>query len=1295
LILLSLKEIPETRFREIYGGRRIEDKAVFGGELTQPLNASGSDIVYEQLPLQSEVILDFGRMFNRLNVKEFDGKLLGQTLDREDILAAIDPRIFSSQGMVVAPNTRNAWGRPTEPFIYAPIGVDADNGFIEAQRLSGLFGSYTQASGSGNSYTAPSLVSLTQSAWNAVQADKNMLAQLMIRGYSSTSRGATYKTGVHLAPAIGNSWTGGVDTSIDKNSAWSKARFTYGRSSDEGVTMTEAVKANLEACGHARTMYPSGGSNGGSSYKDNELALDWFANAHVHSSALSFIAQYHDSLIRIASQTQYLASELVGFYEKGLKGDFLRHYNPTDVQTMFALVELGAALRRQQITRNCGHLPASRSDARMIVGTMSPFFMYVEKFGDNKVKRMYTPWWLTMLLDRHYFEYDDTVDDVRDIHREDLFQGIRVLLEAASLEYGMIVKSTGTPYLEFFKDFESAVLPDYKDFGSVPSLRSLWYAGFCNAEDYANLEEPEDAGYSFFREFIKGNKIVETERLDLQKDYAEMDTLSVITGDMFKLGQQLLGQFEYSTHHRLTRFGSKSVDVKVRPDMAWRPLSYRNVIQSSDKKLRTAVAGTGFDYESAPGTPKDSAAILAAYKEALENANMFIDWIAFPSLRKGWSSKLHNVAHEMNDVAMGYGHIRSGSALSKQTTFYPTIGGSAVAGSPVSAQDVKYYGMGDLPAANVSRHFYNDVSGGARNHYVWSFKVPVPLAPAAYWRLGTTGMLGSFVLRMNKVYQAWQGRTSGLFRRSELKNLLSFGTYNLARELKMDTPDAYLAKNAEDILGMMGCGASGFSPAFALRTVERKLENALVHARSSTGVYGNGGVDLDADLLINPFAGDANNVEDMFFSQHLIAYLTGLYSENLLNLTVPASYFFRKDSDGNVSAEKVYTGMFMSPVALTAGNLSSHVHHGGSGKDMADDAVYPPGGPLRATNTSGAHEVDYFPIGVGPLNLLHSGYLGAIVNVDGSSNHSRTTANKSAAHEYGLIKNGVSSHSDVADDDTEIVLPRGAVLTNWSALRTYYHYYKPLDGDITYVKVTRTRVPATDGSCIHEDADVKSDVFNFRLEKVGNIGETNGTTFDLIPGHMELYKVWNVFEKFASGGSAWSYSGPTNYTLSVPSLCTGFGNSAVATVSGSSVPGLAGFAGTIGTIPENAAHPGFVNSTWLDYLETRLGGMPDRAGGTGEEAEPSDILRWRNGAAKVFIYDQDVLDKSEGLLGALLYITYGIATPGQMTYAAVLSNNGEVDWEMRDSYGWGSPVAAVSEDFLATESQTGDVEPLH
>jgi len=1291
-INMSLKEIPKTRFREIYGGRRIEDKAVFGGELTQPLTKqTGAPIEYEQLPLLSETCLDFGRMFNRLNVKKFDGKLIGQTLDREEILAAIDPRVYMNSGQVVAPNTRNMWnGRPN--LVYGNAGIAGTSGFLAAQGKSGLYADGTDLAASND------ISSLSV----------NQRAQLQIRGKAGG-------TSITLSPRVGTQWIGqaaGSASDADKFGKWAESRFNY--SLDTGVLVGDATLTKAKETSMAGDMYMSG--HGSSTlFTENELILDYMANNLVHSSALSFLNQYGDALINVASQTQYLASELVGFYEKGLKGDFLRHYSADEVTVMFALVELGAALRRQVVVRNT--IDKTVSDTLNLNGAISPFFMYVDKLGTNSVKRMYTPWWLTMLVDRHYFEYDETVDDVRDIHREDLFQGIRVLLEAASLEYGMIVKSTGTPYLSFFKDFESATLPDYSDLSSVPSLRSLLMAGYSSAEAYASFDDPDTAGFSFFKEFLANNRIVETERLDLQKDYASMNDIAVITGDMFKMGQQLLGDFEYTTHHRLTRFGSKSIDVKVKPDMCWRPLSYRAVYQSesgSDNgKLR--VGGTPqapFALLETGTSTTDKEAFLTAYLAAGNDANVFCDWVAFPSLKKGWSSKLHNVCHEMNDMYLGYGHVRTGSGVENQKTMYPTftIDGDVhrLNGTVALAQDVKAYGMGTIDVNSLKLFMYKDVHTGDNISHI-NLSIPAPLCPASYWRLGVTGMLANFVLRTNRVYQAWQNRTSGLFRRSELKNLLSFPSYNLARELKMNTPDPNLAKNAEHILGIMGCGASGYSPAFTNRSVNRKLGNSMIHSRSSTGVYGNGGVPLDADILVSPYAGSASGVEDMFFSAHLLSFLTGLFSENLRSLKLPFCYRF--NADGTITT--IATGALMTPVALVEGNPNSGIHR-------LDVSLTPPALAIvqhdatadpaslaiskqRTSNVSGANEFDYFPIGDGPMNRFHSGLVGGTVRDPSSS----TTWSASSWTDFrntvaGSTKDPISMlgsdhHTDSSggnnDDTVFISFEESGHLVNYSGMRTYYHYFKPLDGDETRVTVTTQGLPnATD--YIHENAVDNVEVFNFRLEVAQGIHESNGTTYDLIPGHRDIFKVWNVFETATTPTTAAAFA-TTDWDTVVPSLCASFGTASYKSDSFSNVPGLAGFA--LDDIPVMKYLGGvmdgkFDNAQWIQYLETRLGGLP---GSDGSGAEPADILKWRGAGAKVFLYDQDVLDHSEGLLGSLLYITYGITHPGQLTYAAVLSNDGGVEWELRDSYGWGDVSSTITEDFMATESNTGDIEPLH
>jgi len=1283
VIEMALKEVPNTRFREIYGGRRIEDKAVFGGELTQPLDNSTNPPKYEQLPLLSEVCMDFGRLFNRLNVKKFDGKLLGQTLDREDILPAIDPRFFGTLGYVVAPDTRNAWSAGM-PLIYGNAGVDNRyGGFNRANARLALF----RNSSDGN--PVHSLAGL----------NANQKAQLLIRGYATgvSSSNANYNT--ILNPGIGKTWTqpGSQAGEIDYFSGteaknWMKNRFNYTKATNAengGVAVDAPSKAEVDASWIGEDMYSSGGADGNASIDDqavNELILDFMSNNWIHSSALSLIYQYHDALINIASQTQYLASELVGFYEKGLKGDFLRHYSDDEVFMMIALVELGAAVRRQVIVRNINRQDSS--DDITFSGAINPFFMYVDtlKSGSvtNSVKRLYTPWWLTMLIDRHYFEYDNSVDDVRDIHREDLFHGIRLLLEAASLEYGMITKSTGTPYLDFFKDFESAELHDLTDFTSVPSLRSLMMAGYSKAEDYANYEDPDSVGFAFFKEFLANSKIVETERLDLQKDYKEMDSISVITGDMFKLGQQMLGDFEYTTHHRLTRFGSKSVDVKIKPDLCWRPLSYRNVFWNpanvglSDlpvdlNKFRAAgnVASTASMYDADSPYAASSDNFMTAYYEALNNSTSFTDWIGFPSLKKGWSSKLDGVCHERNDMALGYGHIRTGAGRADQKTMYPKyvledgVTVLSVTDTPSMAYDVKFFNMGLGDSSNVRVHIMQD-EVDAHNLDSFSMQARAPLCPAAYWRLGNTGMLGNFVLRMNRVYQAWQGRTSGLFRRSELKNLLSFTSYNLARELKMNTPDANLAKNAEHILGIMGCGSTGYSPALAVRHVDRKLSDATVHARTSSGVYGNAGIELDVDVLVSPYAGAASDAEDMFFTQHLLAYLLGLYSDDIKSLRLPASY--RKTGNGSdVSWSITNTGLWMAPVALVAGNVLEKVYDGAT---FVTDVALSKG---RRTNSS-AREWDYFPIGHGPSNLLHSGVVG---DVGGA---------KAAGATISMAGSDNSKITSFDDSGKQV---------NYSCVRTYFHYYKPLDGDITYVAVTKSGLPYSAVPLYYDESvEGNAEVFNFRTELTGTIMDTNGTTADLLPGHQELFKVWQVYERQSGTFDATATAAAFTFTAwddVVPSICTGFGVTALPSDGGSEVPGIGGFQGVHSVLPMSGAV--FQNGKWLQLLEDRLGGIP---GADGSAAEPEGLLKWRASGAKVLVFDQDVLDKSEGLLGALLYVTYGMTHPGQITYMSVLGSDGSVEWELRDSYGWGDAGAsATSEDFMATESDTGDIEPLH
>lgn len=932
---MALKEMAAQKYREVYSQRRLEDKANFGGELTQPVKNTfdastgerSRDI--EKLPLMTETQLDVGEFLGRLNIKEFDGPVVGQTLHREELLGAIDPAAFAQSGMVVAPQTRSIWGY-SKWNAYGTYGgrnaADTSKNFLTTQDAFTL---YTK---DGNPRVAAGNTDIAS-------ISNNEFAQIVVAGKESRQYNSNLK--IELQPTIPKAWyLSGVS---EPQTGHLRHRWTpqKGSAATGAALLTGATVQNL---GIGDGLYPTAfDASESTAIQDtaphNELILDYVSQSLVHSSALSFLYQYRTELESIASQTQYLSSELVGFYEKGLKGDFLRYWSKSEISLMFALVELGAAVRRQALVRNA-HAPGisgMNADNMYLSGTFNPFFAYVDSIKSKdssgqvtttSVKRMYTPWWLTMLMDRHYFEYDSAVDDVRDIHREDLFQGVRLILEAASMEYGMMTASAGRPYLDFFDDFMSAGLRDFTVMDDVKTLRSLMMAGYEHAESFNNFGSTVGGGYEYFKDFLTSNRIAETVRLDHQKNMEELDRLSVMTGDMFKLGQQMMGDFEYTDEHRLTRFGSKSVDVRFKPVLNWRPLSYQWVFNSSVPgaphtltqfadhcggpngsvgslrldQISTATLGGTAVGSLDPSSKADWLKVLSGMASEIRD---FTAWIAFPRLTKGLASLTSAGSLDYADPFLGYGNIRVNTTNSSNVTYSPLVS---------TATTPDKYGFQQLVEANlVLDDNYVDLAG---SNIVRVLVQPVALAaPYQYWNLGDEGLFPGLIRSLNKVYQAWQGRTSGLFRRSELKNLLSFTTYNIARELKMNTPDAYLQKNAKNILGMMGCGASGYSPGFMVRKINRKLGDVSVHARSSTGVFGSpDSVETDVDLLFSPYVGEATEIEDMFFAQHLLGMFCGLYGHDFYSLKLPGSYSVTDLTGGVITAEIAFSGAIPYPI---------------------------------------------------------------------------------------------------------------------------------------------------------------------------------------------------------------------------------------------------------------------------------------------------------------------------------------------------------------------------------------------
>ena len=289
MISMIGNEKPIAKFRPRYAGRRVEDKAVYGGELTHPYDrdVNTGTVNYEQLPLMSEVILDFGRFLNRLVRRELDGKFESQTADREDLLSNLNEYIYDSAGMVVAPLAKQMLD-PTSPFssAYTPWNVMGDNPLVKSTMMRVLNSDTTTISGLTN----------------------NQYAQLLVAGKINNKRTDIASLGLHC---MGNPSSMFDDVPAGNSSIKTNVHYADWAKNEGSETLASAA---------------------------NSVFTDFVAAGTIHSSALSFILAHKDELINIASQTQYLSSELVGFYEKGLKGDFLRHYSKQEIALMFSLM---------------------------------------------------------------------------------------------------------------------------------------------------------------------------------------------------------------------------------------------------------------------------------------------------------------------------------------------------------------------------------------------------------------------------------------------------------------------------------------------------------------------------------------------------------------------------------------------------------------------------------------------------------------------------------------------------------------------------------------------------------------------------------------------------------------------------------------------------------------------------------------------------------------------------------------------------------------------------------------------
>lgn len=1172
---------PEARFRETYSARRIEDLANFGGEMVYPLDVDNNgNTLYETLPLKTEQILDLSSWLSRLVTRDSEGKYTGQTASREEILEMIDRTAYLDQGMVLGPSTKMiaAGGKSLKYCPTTALGRDVPLGTSSLQlSISGGLSNLT----------------------------KNQVAQLYIRG-----------------------WHGADHTGPTANTTAS-----YAIHQPDTLPTAGAILGS----GGASTFDSWAQSVAGAGY-DTKLLGDWIALQQIHTSALSWMYQFRKELKKLSTQTQYMSSEMVGFYEKGLKGSFLRHYTNEEVYVMIQLVELGAAIRRARWTPN-----------QVTGDTLNSWYCDININGE---KYTAAPWWIAALHDRYHFTFDEQVDDVRDIHREDLFHGLKALFEAASLEYGAGFKSLNVPYLDFFEDMVSGTVPDLTNMDDLKAMKTLWHTGYSEMEQFFNREVPGTKALklAFFRDMIKDGAIAQNSKLLLQQDFEQLDKLPCITGSRFKEGMQMCGKFEYTTEHRLTRFGQHSVDVSVTPFISMRPLKHWSTVRDNGEKW----AHTS-DYGVRAGALANDIN-LSEMEDMLNGtdcqAEFYTEWVAFPSLDKGWASLAAGMQHSQGHPWLGYGTVVLGETDLNQA-------------------------MGEARPSSISVPSATKLHNPSGSIYLFTNFGGHTMFPEGYWRVGYDGIITSFVPVITEIYKHWMGRTSGLFRRSELKNLLSFPSYNLKSEMTMMTPDPLFANHAKEIFGIMGCGGRGYDPGITIRNTDRRLDDMIVHIPDS-----------DVDNLVTPYFVEASSIEDCFAAQHVLGFLTGMYGPGL-----------REHHDGIPEYGDITSmtaAVNSSAITADQSRLAPWIRLGlGAYTGTSSDKAVTGGSDLdevlllnHMRYNNQVPEMSYYPLLRGP-----------------------------ACHPLGLQEFSSGIYSGTGISNVDMVAP-----TRASCFRTFYHTYKSLDGGETRVGVTQlgqlpslqynagplsgtidlNALNALELAQLYDSASTPGTAaevlasrqnvlpfFNYLTEEVETT-MTSGTQAELLPGFAGVFETWRLTEgdDVVYNTSLSAAERQAVLEGAVSSTCTSFGTmsspaesgstltSAIATKypSLSSPPSIMGYRTSPTAITSVLAAAGAAPSTYFDnrdyveYLELRSGSR---------KGVPSDVRLWRERAPGLFIYDQDVLDTDEGVLGGILYLGYRIAHPGRVTYAAVLNPNGEIGYEVRNAYSWGSTAVAI------------------
>lgn len=1152
--MIYLAEVPSAKYRQRTSEGRITDKVIVGGELTHPYDVANDS--YESLPRNMDVLLPLGDgMLNRLIVREYNGKYLRQTASREDILAMLNPDAMWDEGQVVAPETRNIV--ENKPCI---IYSDNEQGNLNAN-VSVRFESSDGTKLHFTAYDKPS------ERYKCILGAQTTLTRNALRLYQTRNISSPQNSYGHQ------------DNPFDHIIA------------TNGVRTTGAGAAGTESCTLGK----------------NELLQDLLALKWMHSSATSFVFQFREDLKALASQTQYLSNELYSFYQKGFKGDFLRSQNDTQIWLIASLVEFGAAIRRHHWTYN-GKGTDANSMRDHNEEVINPFYVRLSLDTDTSEKQLIEimPWWVSSLYDRGHFDYEgEEHPDIKDIYREDLFIGLKTLLEASSLEQGMAWKGYSMPWMDFFDKFETGTLPDLYDENSLDAMRTLWYTGRGDVESYRKKKTVVNNAGSvpYFSNFIDKVSLNKQAPLDLEIDLAELDKMPCMTGSRFKEGMQMLGPFGHSCYHRKARFEDRHTDVTYYPMMFMRPV----VTMNTHAKVGTDFKGIGDNNDADEGQARLDAMIdFTAADAAVSNYfTTAVEWIGTPSIETGWATLAEGVLHRCGHPFRGYGSTMIGESLVSLRGTGPQ---AVVPGNPLG-----------ITLTNAA---LTDTNAGAGTHLSWSCHGGMPLSHKAYWSPGVNSILPSLFTVLHDVYAAWQNRTSGLFQRSELKSMMSWQSINLKSEMTMTTPNAKLSKYGKEIFNFMVCASTGWDVGYAVRTVDRKLDSQLFHNREG-----------EPDLLVAPWDMESSGVEDTFSAVHTLGLLSGLFGHSLTSCPHGGTY------GGGLSL----TGGAPGAASTTTADPYNKTFRGSVARAEKNKQRFNPQ----------VNEFSLFPRVTGVLTPVAGfGFAAAdTANADRAHNPGRASFVR-VAYDGPISRDGAERKIKMTEM-VKWIVPDATDATQMASDQTVY-----------------TAGSAKDASWF---AVAEIPTYNFLSEIVMSSPNdaVYGSSLEFIPGHRQLYRLWRLDHTTDLAGSA-------NIDAGVKSLCSSFGVSGVPLVTGSTVADplgnlLEGFA--LGSIPaltytsELTGNPviptGWDNNQILQYFEQRLGTLG---------AEPSDVRIWTEHAPKLLVYDQDLHDHNEAMLGAILDLDFGVNHPGYITLLSLINYSGDEEYRIEGAYGWAGGV---------------------